>query len=192
MLAADGSFYFLEVNTRLQVEHPVTEAITGLDLVRMQIEVARGGALPEQKDVPPASGHAIEVRLYAEDPTKKFLPAAGPIDVWEFDAVEGVRVDSGVESGSVVTPYYDPMLAKVIAWAPTRERAAERLARALATARLGGRNNRALSCGSCATRPSWPATPTPTSSSGTTRWSWAGRSSPRSSARRRSPRPGFR
>jgi acetyl/propionyl-CoA carboxylase alpha subunit len=144
VLAPDGAFYFLEVNTRLQVEHPVTECVTGLDLVRLQLELARGAALPAQADLPPLSGHAIEARLYAEDPTKGFLPAAGPIDVFEFDPAPGVRVDSGVESGSVVTPYYDPMLAKVIAWAPTRAEAAERLATALATARLGGRNNRAL------------------------------------------------
>jgi acetyl/propionyl-CoA carboxylase alpha subunit len=144
ILAPDGAFYFLEVNTRLQVEHPVTECVTGLDLVRLQIEVARGAALPEQADVPPQRGHAIEARLYAEDPTQGFLPAAGSVDVFEFDLAEGVRVDSGIESGSVVTPYYDPMLAKVIAWAPTRPEAAERLAKALASARLGGRNNRAL------------------------------------------------
>jgi len=144
ILAPDGAFYFLEVNTRLQVEHPVTECVTGLDLVRLQIEVARGAALPAQADLPPLFGHAIEARLYAEDPTKGFLPAAGPIDVFEFGPAPDVRVDSGVESGSVVTPYYDPMLAKVIAWAPTRAEAAEQLATALATARLGGRNNRAL------------------------------------------------
>jgi propionyl-CoA carboxylase alpha chain len=134
-------FFFLEVNTRLQVEHPVTEAVLGLDLVRLQIEIAGGGTLPET--IPAPSGHAIEVRLYAEDAEHDFLPVAGALSRFRIDG--DVRVDSGVEDGSEVTVHYDPMLAKVIAHAPTREEAAARLARALRGAELHGlRNNREL------------------------------------------------
>jgi len=145
LLANDGSFHFLEVNTRLQVEHPVTELVRGLDLVRLQIEVARGAKLPSQKDLPASKGHAIEVRLYAEDPEQEFLPQTGTLERFEIAPAAGLRVDTGVESGSVVSPYYDPMLAKVIAWAPTRDEAAAKLARSLASARIHGvRTNRAL------------------------------------------------
>ena len=133
VLAPDGEFAFLEMNTRLQVEHPVTELITGLDLVALQIHVAEGGHLPP---VPDIDGHAIEVRLYAEDAERGFLPVTGTVETFEVPA--GVRLDTGVESGSVVSPYYDPMLAKVVAWAPTRAQAARRLAAALATARIHG------------------------------------------------------
>jgi len=145
MATADGRFFFLEMNTRLQVEHPVTECVTGLDLVRLQLTVAEGAALDAE---PPAfDGHAIEVRLYAEDPADDWRPRTGTVHRFalsdvdsEFDvpARYGLRVDSGVTDGSVVSTHYDPMLAKVIAWAPTRAEAARRLATALAGARIHG------------------------------------------------------
>jgi len=145
LLAPSGEFFFLEVNTRLQVEHPVTEAVTGLDLVRMQLDVARGGRLPAQHDVPPMRGWAIEARLYAEDPQRGFAPSTGTLHRFAIGPARGVRVDAGVEDGSEVSVHYDPMLAKVIAWARTREEAADRLAAALARARLHGpRTNRDL------------------------------------------------
>jgi len=134
----EGGFFFLEVNTRLQVEHPVTEAVTGLDLVALQLLVAEGRALPPEVLQAEMGGHAIEARLYAEDVAAGFLPVAGRLWRFEFDAAEGVRVDAGVESGSIVPPYYDAMLAKVIAWAPSREEAARRLAAALQRARIHG------------------------------------------------------
>jgi acetyl/propionyl-CoA carboxylase alpha subunit len=134
-LLQDGQFFFLEMNTRLQVEHPVTEMITGLDLVRLQIEIASGG----QVDVRPGiSGHALEARLYAEDPRNDFIPATGKVHVFSFPGHPGLRVDAGVEAGSSVTVFYDPMLAKVIAHAPTRDLAADILARALREARIHG------------------------------------------------------
>jgi acetyl/propionyl-CoA carboxylase alpha subunit len=145
LLADSGEFFFLEVNTRLQVEHPVTECVTGLDLVRLQLELARGGALPAQEDVPALRGHAIEVRLYAEDAERDFAPSTGTLHRFQLESAPGLRLDSGVEDGSEVTIHYDPMLAKVIAWAETREEAAAKLARALAGARLHGpRTNRDL------------------------------------------------
>ncbi len=131
LLGDDGRYFFLEVNTRLQVEHPVTEAVTGLDLVRAQLLVAEGCPLPFSQDDVRLSGHAIEARLYAEDPAHGFLPAAGHIEVWREAVTPEVRYDSGVESGSVVGVEFDPMLAKVIAHAPTRREAASRLALAL-------------------------------------------------------------
>jgi propionyl-CoA carboxylase alpha chain len=136
VMAADSSYAFLEMNTRLQVEHPVTELITGLDLVRLQILVASGEPLPAEALSPSITGHAIEVRLYAEDATNGFLPVTGKLRSFEIAA--GVRVDSGVESGSVVSPYYDAMVAKVIVHAPTRGEAAARLATALGASRLHG------------------------------------------------------
>jgi propionyl-CoA carboxylase alpha chain len=145
MLAADGRFYFLEVNTRLQVEHPVTECVYGIDLVRLQIEVAEGAEL---EAVPPEPrGHAIEVRIYAEDPALGWRPSSGLLHSFEIPGVDasfevpsgfGLRLDTGVESGSEVGVHYDPMLAKVIAWAPTRTAAARRLAAALFGARIHG------------------------------------------------------
>jgi acetyl-CoA carboxylase biotin carboxylase subunit len=125
-----GDFYFLEVNTRLQVEHPVTEAVTGLDLVRLQILMARGEPLPIGQDDLAIDGHAIEVRLYAEDP-ESFLPATGRIALWEPPELPGLRIDSGVTAGSEVGVHYDPMLAKLIAHGPTRSEAVDRLTRAL-------------------------------------------------------------
>jgi propionyl-CoA carboxylase alpha chain len=133
-----GEFFFLEVNTRLQVEHPVTEMITGLDLVRMQLLVAQGEPLPDDAVVATINGHSIEARLYAEDVAAGFLPASGPVDRLRVTLTDGVRVDAGFEDGSVVSTYYDAMLAKVIAWGPTRTDAARRLAEALATAQVHG------------------------------------------------------
>ncbi len=135
-----GEFFFLEVNTRLQVEHPVTEMITGLDLVRMQLLVAQGEPLPDDAVVATINGHSIEARLYAEDVAAGFLPASGPVDRLRVTLTDGVRVDAGFEDGSVVSTFYDAMLAKVIAWGPTRTDAARRLAEALAT-RAGARRH---------------------------------------------------
>jgi len=138
ILDASGEFYFLEVNTRLQVEHPVTEAVTGLDLVALQIAVAEGKPLPPAALHPRIDGHAIEARLYAEDVAAGYLPATGTLRRFEIPCLPGIRVDAGVRDGSQVSVYYDPMLAKVIAHAPTREQAARLLARALAESRLHG------------------------------------------------------
>jgi acetyl/propionyl-CoA carboxylase alpha subunit len=140
-----GDFFFLEMNTRLQVEHPVTEETTGLDLVALQLHVADGGRLAAQPPV--AQGHSIEVRLYAEDPAKNWQPQAGPVHRFDVPTARaafstlggvGVRVDTGVVDGSEVSIFYDPMLAKVISWAPTRRQAAGVLADALARTRLHG------------------------------------------------------
>ena len=144
LVAPDGGFFFLEMNTRLQVEHPVTEAVTGLDLVQMQIDVARGEHLPAQADVPPSRGHAIEARLYAEDPANDFLPATGVLHQFRIPR-QGVRVDSGVYDGVEIGIHYDPMLAKVIAHGRSRTEAARRLAEALGGAIIHGvATNRAL------------------------------------------------
>jgi geranyl-CoA carboxylase alpha subunit len=131
MLDRSGEFYFLEMNTRLQVEHPVTELITGLDLVALQFDVAEGKPLPLAQDDVRLDGHAIEVRLYAEDSRKKFLPQAGAVHLFEPAAGEGVRIDHGLERSGIVTPFYDPMLAKIIAHGGNREEARRRLVAAL-------------------------------------------------------------
>jgi acetyl-CoA carboxylase biotin carboxylase subunit len=145
ILDATGAFYFLEVNTRLQVEHPVTEAITGLDLVRWQIQVAQDEPIPLAQDALAMDGHAIEARLYAEDPANDFLPATGRLAIWHPVPAAGVRYDSGVERGSVVGIHYDPLLAKIVAHGTTREEATARLARALRTLGVAGvTTNRAL------------------------------------------------
>jgi propionyl-CoA carboxylase alpha chain len=136
---ATGDFYFLEMNTRLQVEHPVTECITGADLVRWQLDVAMGKVLPLKQDQIELRGHAIEVRLYAEDPTKDFLPTFGTLAKFEHEDVgNGLRFDEGVETGSEVSTFYDPMLAKFISHAPKRTEAARRLASALRATKIHG------------------------------------------------------
>ena len=131
LLDPQGKFFFLEMNTRLQVEHPVTELVTGIDIVQEQLRIAEGGKLRfSQSDIRPR-GHAIEGRVYAEDPARGFLPGAGRIDAWEQPSGPGVRVDSGVTAGSVVPHYYDPILAKLCVWAETREHAVARFLEAL-------------------------------------------------------------
>jgi geranyl-CoA carboxylase alpha subunit len=131
LLDDSGFFYFLEMNTRLQVEHPVTELITGLDLVALQISVAQGDSLGlSQADIS-LEGHAIEVRLYTEDPSQDFLPASGPVDLWAPASGVGVRIDDGISTGQAISPFYDPMVAKVIGYGPTREAARLRLIGAL-------------------------------------------------------------
>lgn len=138
LLDPDGEFYFLEMNTRLQVEHPVTEAITGLDLVALQIAVAEGKELNlSQADVR-LHGHAIEVRLYAEDPANEFLPSTGPVLLWHRPDGIGIRVDDGIETGSEVSPFYDAMVAKIVAHGDTRETALRRLKGALESTALFG------------------------------------------------------
>ncbi len=138
LLARDGSFYLLEMNTRIQVEHPVTELVTGIDLVAWQVRVAQGEPLgPEFDDVEP-HGHAVEVRLYAEDPYQRFAPSPGRIALLRWPEGPGVRTDAGVYEGSEVTIHYDPMLAKLIVWAADRERALARLGRALDELRIEG------------------------------------------------------
>ncbi|MEI4279807.1 biotin carboxylase N-terminal domain-containing protein [Klenkia terrae] len=138
VLAPDGDFFFLEVNTRLQVEHPVTELVTGLDLVRVQLQVAEGLPLPPEVLDARVTGHAIEARLNAEDVPAGYLPVTGTVHRFAVPALPGVRVDSGVADGSVVGVHYDSMLAKVIAHGATRDEACRRLARALAETRVHG------------------------------------------------------
>jgi acetyl/propionyl-CoA carboxylase alpha subunit len=138
VLGQDGSFFFLEVNTRLQVEHPVTEEVTGLDLVELQLRIAEGEPLPPAAVGATISGHAIEVRLYAEDVAAGFLPVTGPLHRFVIPPAPGVRTDTGFRDGSVVSPHYDAMLAKVIAHGRTRADAAKRLARALDRAQIHG------------------------------------------------------
>jgi propionyl-CoA carboxylase alpha chain len=155
LLTGDGDFFFLEFNTRLQVEHPVTECVHGIDLVALQLDIAGGGALPPHP--PPAAGHAIEARLYAEDPADGYRPATGPLHALDVPGVtawfgppppgvaQGLRLDAGVAAGSQISPHYDPMLAKLIAWAPGRATAARLLASALDRARIHGpATNRSL------------------------------------------------
>jgi len=129
LLAPSGEFFFLEMNTRIQVEHPVTELVTGVDIVREQLRIADG--LPMSCSDLHLRGHAIEVRLYAEDPANGFLPAIGPLTVFRPPEGPGIRLDTGVREGDEVTPNYDPMLAKLIVWAPSRDEALERMRRAL-------------------------------------------------------------
>ncbi len=156
LLGADGGFYFLEMNTRLQVEHPVTEMVTGVDLVRLQLLVAQGEPLPPELHEVEPRGHAIEVRLYAEDAAADYLPQTGTLRELVFGgdrageraaafaapdgapAARGLRIDSGFESGDVVSPHYDPMLAKLISWAPTRAEAAGLLAAAIRSSCVDG------------------------------------------------------
>ena len=138
----DGEeFWFLEVNTRLQVEHPVTEEITGLDLVREQLRIAAGEELGYNQDDLTIDGHAIEARIYAEDPVNDFLPSPGTVVIWEPDLTTGARFEAGIETGSIISPEFDPMIAKVIVKARDRQEAARRLARVLEKTRLQGITN---------------------------------------------------
>jgi 3-methylcrotonyl-CoA carboxylase alpha subunit len=134
-----GAFYFMEMNTRLQVEHPVTEMITGLDLVEWQLRVAAGEPLPLRQEQLRIDGHALEARIYAEDPAKGFLPSTGRLlHLAQPEPSYHVRIDAGVEEGDEITPFYDPMIAKLIVWDATRERALARMQAALAQLRIVG------------------------------------------------------
>jgi acetyl/propionyl-CoA carboxylase alpha subunit len=138
LLDPEGDFYFLEMNTRLQVEHPITEEVYGVDLVREQIKIALGEPLSLEQESLRPRGHAIECRIYAEDPLRGFAPSPGRINLYVRPAGPGVRVDSGVIADSVVPLEYDPMLAKLIVWAPDRPAAVERLRRALSEYQISG------------------------------------------------------
>lgn len=143
LLDQDGAFFFLEMNTRLQVEHPVTEAITGLDLVALQLRVAAGQELGLTQDDVHLHGHAIEVRLYAEDPDNGFLPSTGPVPLFQTPSQEGLRVDAALKSVDEVSPFYDPMVAKIIASGQDREQARRRVLAGLGqTALFGPKTNR--------------------------------------------------
>ena len=137
----DRNFYFLEMNTRLQVEHPVTEMITGQDLVAWQIQVAAGGELPLKQEHIELRGHAVEVRLYAEDPRNSFLPQTGTLLAWDYPLRNDIRVDNGIVAGQSVTSFYDPMLAKVIAYGETRQEACRKLASAVQDSTVLGINS---------------------------------------------------
>ena len=145
LLDARGQFYFLEMNTRLQVEHPVTELITGLDLVAWQLHVAEGLPLPLRQEQVALNGHAMEVRLYAEDPAQGFVPQTGRIEAWELALQDGVRIDHGLIEGHAISPFYDPMLGKIIAHGATREEARRKLLRAVQdSVLLGVQSNQRL------------------------------------------------
>lgn len=131
LLDENMNFYFLEMNTRLQVEHPVTEIITGLDLVELQIRIARGEKLPFTQEDLTLQNHAVELRIYAEDPLNDFLPSVGNLEVYQLPQGEGIRVDNGIEEGMDVPIYYDPMLAKLITYGKTREEAIELMIEAI-------------------------------------------------------------
>ncbi|MBE0390942.1 acetyl-CoA carboxylase biotin carboxylase subunit [Flavobacterium sp. PL002] len=138
LLDENHNFYFLEMNTRLQVEHPVTELITGLDLVEMQIKVARGEALTLRQEDLKIKGHAMELRVYAEDPMNDFLPSVGHLDVYKLPSGKGIRVDNGFEQGMDIPIYYDPMLAKLITYGETREEAIQIMIKAIADYQVEG------------------------------------------------------
>ena len=140
----DKNFYFLEMNTRLQVEHPVTELITGQDLVAWQLKVASGEVLPLSQDQVNLTGHAVEVRLYAEDPRNNFMPQTGTVRLWEYPERAGLRMDHGIQVGQEISPFYDPMIAKVIAFGNDRSEAIRRLASAVQDTQLLGMNNNKL------------------------------------------------
>ncbi len=140
----DKNFYFLEMNTRLQVEHPVTELITGLDLVEWQLRIASGEELPLTQEEVTLTGHAVEVRLYAEDPRNNFMPQTGTVRLWHYPTRAGLRVDHGIHPGQEVSPFYDPMLAKIIAFGESRPEAIRRLASAVQDTQLLGINNNKL------------------------------------------------
>jgi propionyl-CoA carboxylase alpha chain len=138
LLDENNNFYFLEMNTRLQVEHPVTELITGTDLVELQIRVARGEALAIKQEDLKIKGHAMELRVYAEDPMNDFLPSVGHLDVYQLPVGEGIRVDNGFEQGMDIPIYYDPMLAKLITYGETREEAIQIMIKAIENYRVEG------------------------------------------------------
>jgi geranyl-CoA carboxylase alpha subunit len=137
-------FYFLYMNTRMQVEHPVTELITGLDLVEWQLLVAAGESLPLGQDEITLTGHAVEVRLYAEDPRDNFMPQTGTVLQWDTPTRDGVRVDTGIKTGQVISPHYDPMIAKVITFGKTRDIAIRKLASAIQDSNIIGVNTNKL------------------------------------------------
>jgi acetyl-CoA carboxylase biotin carboxylase subunit len=138
LLDENNNFYFLEMNTRLQVEHPVTEIITGTDLVELQIRVARGEVLALQQEDLKIKGHAVELRVYAEDPLNDFLPSVGHLDVYQLPVGEGVRVDNGFEQGMDIPIYYDPMLSKLITYGATREEAIQTMIQAIGNYKVEG------------------------------------------------------
>ena len=138
LVDSERNFYFLEMNTRLQVEHPVTELITGLDLVELQIRVARGEHLPFAQEDLRITGHALELRVYAEDPLNNFLPSVGTLHRYRLPQGEGIRVDGGFEEGMEVPIYYDPMLAKLVVYAPDRTAAIQRMKEAIAAYEVEG------------------------------------------------------
>jgi acetyl/propionyl-CoA carboxylase alpha subunit len=138
VLDGDGAFWFLEVNTRLQVEHPVTELVTGIDLVAVQLAIAEGSPLPPEVVDARTTGHAIEARLYAEDVGAGYLPVTGTLHRFRIPARDGIRVDAGYTDGSEITTFYDALLAKVVAWAPTRDEATRVLVGALRSAEIHG------------------------------------------------------
>ena len=151
-LRSDG-FFFMEMNTRLQVEHPVTEAITGQDLVAWQFDVANGNALPLTQDAIPLRGHAVEARLYAEDPENGFLPSTGKLVGLSFAQGPDIRIDLGIEEGDIISPFYDPMIAKVIVHEPTREQALAKLSAVLKQSIAAGPKTNAAFLASLASHP---------------------------------------
>jgi propionyl-CoA carboxylase alpha chain len=157
LLGSDGQFYFMEMNTRLQVEHPVTEMITGVDLVREQIRIARGERLSLTQEQVPLRGHAIECRVYAEDAAAGFLPAPGPLLLHRPPSGPGVRVDAGVEEGGEVPVHYDPMISKLSTWGADREQATNRMARALDEYAIAGVETTIGFCRWTMGHPAWRA-----------------------------------
>lgn len=138
LMDADHNFYFLEMNTRLQVEHPVTELITGMDLVELQIRVAKGEELPMKQEDLEINGHAVELRVYAEDPLNDFLPSVGQLETYQLPIGEGIRVDNGFTEGMDIPIYYDPMLSKLIAYGKTRSEAIELMLKAIKAYKVKG------------------------------------------------------
>ena len=138
LVSDDAQFYFMEMNTRLQVEHPVTEMITGLDLVEWQLRIAANEPLPRKQEQIHSHGHAVECRIYAEDPNHQFMPSTGTIDFLQAPSGDGIRIDTGIQRGSHITMYYDPMVAKLIAFGASREEAIQRLDQAIKHYWIGG------------------------------------------------------